>query len=49
MTDLMDRFFARIGFSLHELHTSDYRGLLYIGMIFLSGMTTAFIIMAGIG
>lgn len=46
MTDFMDRFFARIGFSIQELHTSHYRGLLYIGMVFMSGMTTAFVTMS---
>ena len=45
MIRIVDKFFVRIGFSESELRASEIRGRLYIGMIFLSGWTTAFLLM----
>ena len=45
MNRIVDRLFVRIGFSENELEASEIRGRLYIGMIFLSGWTTAFLLM----
>lgn len=46
MTILMDRFFIKIGFDPEDVQSNPRRGLLYIGMIYMSGMATAFLIMA---
>lgn len=45
MTILMDRLFIKIGFDDEELQNSSYRGYLYVGMIFMLGLTVAFLIM----
>lgn len=49
MITLMDHFFIRIGFQEDELKRSAIRGWLYMGMIYMIGLTTAFLIMALIG
>lgn len=48
MTVLMDAFFVAIGFKADEIKDSHIRGGLYIGMIYIAGMATAFLIMAAI-
>lgn len=49
MTRLMDRFFIKIGFEPEDVQNSSRRGLLYIGMTFMAGMATAFLVMAVLG
>jgi len=46
MTGLIDRFMIYIGFEKDDLLSSRYRGWLYAGIIFILGITTAFLIMA---
>lgn len=46
MTHIMDKFFIHIGFNREELTASNSRGWIYIGMIFLIGLSTAFFIMS---
>lgn len=48
MTILMDRLFIKIEFDSEGIQNSSKRGILYIGMIYLAGMATAFIIMAAL-
>jgi len=49
MTGIVDKFFIYIGFDKNELEMSDVRGLLYIGIVFMMGVSSAFIIMTLIG
>jgi hypothetical protein len=46
MTILMDRFFIKIGFESEDVQSNPRRGILYIGITYMSGMATAFLIMA---
>lgn len=46
MTVLLDRFFIKTGFDRQEIESTPHRGYLYIGIIFMLGMTTAFLIMS---
>jgi len=46
MTVLMDRFFSKMGLEEQELKHSSQRGYLYMGMIFMLGITSAFLVMA---
>lgn len=46
MTILMDRFFIKIGFDPKDVQNNPRRGILYIGMTYMSGMASAFLIMA---
>jgi len=45
----MDKFFNRIGLDEQDIKTCSTRGLLYIGIIFMAGMMTAFLVMAVLG
>lgn len=49
MTILMDRFFIKIGFDADDVQNSSGRGLLYIGITYMAGMATAFLVMAALG
>ena len=44
MTDILDDIFISMGFPEKDLKASKIRGYLYTGMIFLTGMTTAFLL-----
>lgn len=46
MTNLIDRFFIKIGFESEDLKACNIRGALYVGMIYTIGMASAFVIMA---
>ncbi len=46
MTHLMDKFFVSIGLDSGELEASENRGLLYVGIIFMSGVGVAFGVMS---
>lgn len=46
MTPLMDRLFISIGLDAKEIQNSPARGALYIGIICMIGLTSAFLIMA---
>jgi|GEM_PF-3926205 len=46
MTPLMDRLFISIGLDPKEIKNSPLRGALYIGIIYVCGLTSAFLIMA---
>jgi len=46
MMVLMDKFFVRIGLDKVEISAAEYRGLIYIGMIFMLGVAVAFLVMA---
>lgn len=48
MTLVMDRFFIKIGFDPDEVQNSSGRGLLYIGITYMAGMATAFLVMAAL-
>ena len=48
MTKLMDKFFVRIGLDKSEIEASDIRGILYVGMVFMTGWTIAFLIMTAL-
>lgn len=48
-TVLMDRLLATFGFAREELDAVEYRGWLYLGMIYMMGLASAFVIMASIG
>lgn len=48
-TVLMDRFHIALGYSRQELEAVEYRGWLYLGMIYMTGLASAFVIMASIG
>lgn len=48
MTVLMDKFFIKIGFDSQGLLSNSRRGILYIGMTYMAGMTTAFLVMAAL-
>lgn len=45
MTDFMDKFFISIGLDEAEIRKSDIRGVLYVGMIYLLGFTSAVLFM----
>ena len=49
MTELLDKFFLFLGLNEDELSQSSARGMLYVGMIFLAGIATAFLFMTAIG
>lgn len=49
LKELMDDFFVRIGFKRRELNVSHYRGHLYVGVIYMFGLASAFLIMAALG
>lgn len=49
MTDIMDKFFVRIGFKRDELEASHLRGFLYVGIVYMIGLSSAFLIMTAIG
>jgi hypothetical protein len=46
VTVIVDRFFAKLGLEEEELKSSPKRGFLYIGMIYMLGLITAFLTMA---
>lgn len=46
MTNLMDKFFISMGLEAVEIKASPYRGWIYVGMIYLLGLTSAFGVMA---
>lgn len=48
MTNLVDKFCVKLGLDTEEIQDSPHRGLLYIGIVFMLGMTTAFFIMAAL-
>jgi hypothetical protein len=45
MTKQMDKFFIKIGLDSQEIQSNPKRGILYIGMIYMFGIATAFLIM----
>lgn len=45
MTYVMDKFFISIGFDAEEIHESPKRGGLYIGIVFMLGLASAFLLM----
>ena len=49
MTNLMDNLFIKIGFDNRDIKRSSKRGVFYVGIVFMLGMTTAFIIMIFLG
>ncbi|MEP3895304.1 MAG: hypothetical protein ABJN52_15090 [Litorimonas sp.] len=49
MTNFMDKVFISIGLDKAELEVSDHRGLLYVGIVFASGLATAFLIVILLG
>ncbi|GLQ24229.1 hypothetical protein GCM10007853_21030 [Algimonas ampicilliniresistens] len=49
MTYLMDKFFIAIGLDETEIRESAYRGWLYVGMVYLLGIGSAFGVMTLIG
>jgi hypothetical protein len=49
MTVLMDKFFIAIGLDSEEIKESSGRGVLYIGIVFMSGASAAFMLMAIFG
>lgn len=46
MTFLLDKFFISIGLEAQEIHESSIRSAIYIGIVFLLGLASAFLIMA---
>ncbi len=46
MTNLMDKVFISMGMDGKEIKDTQIRGVLYIGMIYMTGLTSAFLIMA---
>ena len=46
MTPLLDRLFISIGLDSKDIENSPMRGALYIGIIYMIGLTSAFLIMA---
>ena len=49
MTRLVDAVFIRAGFDRGELLRSNLRGSLYVGMVYMAGLASAFLIMAVFG
>ena len=45
MTNLMDKMFISMGLDGKEIKDTQIRGVLYIGMIYMIGLTSAFLIM----
>jgi len=48
MTRLMDKVFIHLGMERVEIEASDIRGGLYIGMVFMTGLGSAFLIMTAL-
>ena len=46
MTHLMDKFFIHLGMDKTEIEASDIRRTLYVGMIYMVGLASAFLVMS---
>jgi len=46
VTYLMDKIFICLGMDKTEIEASDIRGTLYVGMIYMVGLASAFLVMS---
>ncbi|MEP3890713.1 MAG: hypothetical protein ABJN69_09600 [Hellea sp.] len=46
MTQVFDTFFVHIGFDYEQLKASNLRGWIYTGIVFMGGLSAAFLIMS---
>jgi len=46
---VMDRALVNIGFEHQDVKRNEFKGILYIGIVYFFGLTTAFLIMTVLG